>query len=55
MTHTSVVPKVPTAFSRNRGSEALGARPLGGGGLPMIVSLSQDGSISDSASRSQED
>ena len=52
---TSVLPNEPTAFRRSRGTEPRCARPGGGGGLPMIVSFSLEGSSSDRASRSQED
>lgn len=52
---TSILPRVPTALSRNLGCVlALGALPAGGG-FPMMVSLSHEVSISDKASRSQED
>jgi hypothetical protein len=51
---TSVLPNVPLAWSLSTGL-AVRMRPPDGGGFPMIVNLSQDGSSSESASRSQED
>ena len=55
-TPTSVLPKAPTAFKRNLGGAlARGARPSGGGGLPMMDKCSLEGSNSESASRSHDD
>ena len=54
--YTSVLPQFPVALSLSRGgADARGALPSGGGGFPMMVTLSHEGSISESASRSQED
>lgn len=54
--HTSMLPKLPAVCMRNLGGSVdRAALPGGGGGLPMIVSLSQFESISESASRSHDD
>ena len=51
-----MLPQFPVALSLSRGgADARGALPSGGGGFPMMVTLSHEGSISESASRSQED
>lgn len=53
---TSALPKFPAVCMRSLGGSVdRAALPGGGGGLPIIVSLSQFGSISESASRSHED
>jgi hypothetical protein len=55
---TSVLPNIPAAWIRSIGLESSRGRclePCSGGGLPINVSLSHEGSSSDSASRSQED
>ena len=52
--YTSVLPNVPAAWIRNMGFDAVAAA-CGVGGLPMKVSLSQEGSSSERASRSHED
>lgn len=60
---TSVLPNVPAAWIRSIGFEAFRALGFGlgfeasdsGGGFPMNVSLSKEGSSSDRASRSHED
>ena len=50
------LPQFPVALSLSRGgADARGALPSGGGGFPIMVTLSHEGSISESASRSQED
>lgn len=56
--HTSVLPNVPAAWIRSIGlasSRGLCLEPCSRGGVPIKVSLSHEGSNSDSASRSQED
>lgn len=53
---TSMLPKFPAVCMRSLGGSVdRAALPGGGGGLPMIVNLSQFESISESASRSHED
>lgn len=57
---TSALPKAPSACIRKTGGAAAArglraGEPSAGGGFPMRVSFSHDGSISERASRSQDD